>query len=504
MFLFSGSPSEEKAGVMQFETLLKKVAKGLMVRTDSRQVQPGECFVAMPGTQVRGIDFIPSALDKGAKYIVAPESDREQLAPVIEKRAQVVYHENPAVALGELARQYFRVMDRDLKLVGITGTNGKTTTTYLLEHLLQSAGLKVGVIGTVNYRWPGFEIHASRTTPDCWMIHELLYNMKKADVDIAIMEVSSHALVQHRVAGLEFEAAVMTNLTQDHLDYHHDMETYFQAKRMLFTSYLKEGKAGIFNYNDSFGRRLLAECDGGIGYGIGQTGIVRQEVGDKPMVQGTILEANGKGMHLKVDFKGNSWEIESPLIGGFNAMNLLGAQAVALQLGLGSKDMRRMKDFHGVPGRLERVPNDKGLDIFVDFAHTPDALENVQRTLKQLDFKRLITVFGCGGDRDKTKRPIMAQSVAKYADVAVLTSDNPRSEVPEAIMDDARPGLEGAKEIMENPNRRAAIRMAINEMNPGDAVLIAGKGHEDYQVLKDETIHFSDVEEAAKAIEERQ
>ena len=502
MFLFSGSPSEEKAGVMQFQTLLKKAAKGMVVRTDSRKVQPGECFVAMPGTKVRGIDYIPSALDNGAKYIVAPESARALVAPVVEKRAVAVYHENPAVALGELARSYFHVMDRDLKLVGITGTNGKTTTTYVIEHLLKSAGLKVGVLGTVNYRWPGFEMNAPLTTPDCWMIHELLYNMKKADVDVAVMEVSSHALDQYRVAGLDFDAAILTNVTQDHLDYHGDMETYFQAKRKLFAEYLKPGKTGVFNYNDPYGRRLLAECENGVGYGIGETGIVRQEVGDKPMVQGTILEMNGQGMRIETAYKGKSWEIEAPLVGEFNAMNLLAAQAVALQLGLNCKDMRRLRDFHGVPGRLQRVPNDRGLDVFVDFAHTPDALENVQRTLKKLDFKRLITVFGCGGDRDRTKRPLMAQSVAKYADVAVLTSDNPRSEVPEAIMDDARPGLAGAKRVLENPDRRTAIAMAVREMEPGDAVLIAGKGHEDYQVLDGRTIHFSDVEEAMKAIGE--
>ncbi len=249
MFLFSGSPSEKKAGVMQFETLLKKAKKGLVVRTDSRKVQPGECFVAMPGTAVRGLDYIPSALDHGAKYVVAPESARDLVAPVVESRALAVYVENPAVALGQLARNHFHLMDRDLKLVGITGTNGKTTTTYIIEHLLKSAGLKVGVLGTVNYRWPGFEMDAPLTTPDCWMIHELLYNMKKADVDVAVMEVSSHALDQYRVAGLEFDAAILTNVTQDHLDYHGDMETYFQAKRKLFTEYLKGNKAGVLNYN---------------------------------------------------------------------------------------------------------------------------------------------------------------------------------------------------------------------------------------------------------------
>lgn len=502
MFLFSGSPSEKKAGVMQFETLLKKAKKGLVVRTDSRKVQPGECFVAMPGTAVRGLDYIPSALDHGAKYVVAPESARDLVAPVVESRALAVYVENPAVALGELARNHFQLMDRDLKLVGITGTNGKTTTTYIIEHLLKSAGLKVGVLGTVNYRWPGFEMDAPLTTPDCWMIHELLYNMKKADVDVAVMEVSSHALDQYRVAGLEFDAAILTNVTQDHLDYHGDMETYFQAKRKLFTDYLKENKAGVLNYNDPFGRRLLAENDGGIGYGIGDTGIVRQEVGDKPMVQGSIIEMTGQGMRIETAFKGKSWEIQSPLIGSFNAMNLLAAQAVGLQLGLNCKNMRALKDFPGVPGRLERVENDRGLDIFVDYAHTPDALINVQRTLKNLDFKRLITVFGCGGDRDKTKRPLMAKAVAKYADVAVLTSDNPRSEQPTAIMDDARPGLAGAATIIEHPDRTTAISLAVKAMQPGDVLLIAGKGHEDYQIIGGQTIHFSDVEAARKAVEE--
>ena len=503
MFLFSGSPSDKKAkrGVMEFKTLLKKAKKGLVVRTDSRKVQPGECFVAMPGTSVRGIDYIPAALDKGAKFIVAPESARDLVAPVVESRAVAIYHQNPAVALGELARAHFQLLDRDLKLVGITGTNGKTTISYIVEHLLASAGLKVGVLGTVNYRWPGFEMEAPLTTPDCWMIHELLYNMKKADVDVAVMEVSSHALDQYRVAGLDFDAGILTNITQDHLDYHGDMETYYRAKAMLFKDYPRPRKANILNYNDPYGRRILKECESGIGYGIGDISIVKHEVGDKPMVQGRILSLTGKGMEIETSFKGKSWVINSPLIGAFNAMNLLAAQAVGLQLGLNCKDMRKLKDFPGVPGRLERVMNDAGLDIFVDYAHTPDALDNVQLTLKGLDFKRLITVFGCGGDRDTAKRPIMGRAVARYADIAVMTSDNPRSEKPEAIMDDIRPGLAKASRVIEHPDRQTAINMAIKEMRAGDVLLIAGKGHEDYQQIAGETIHFSDHEAALKAIE---
>lgn len=504
MFLFSGSHSgkEKETGVMEFQSLLKKVEKGLMVRTDSRKVRDGECFVAMPGTAVRGIDYIPSALDNGAAFIVAPESARDLVAPVVEEKAAAIYVNNTAAALGELARAYFKVEQRDIKLVGITGTNGKTTTSYIIEHLLAASGLKVGVLGTVSYRWPGFEMDAPLTTPDCWMLHELLFNMKKADVDVAIMEVSSHALHQFRVAGLDFHAGIFTNLTQDHLDYHGDMEEYYRAKAMLFKDYPLPRKANVINYNDRYGRRLIGECEDAIGYGIGDTSLVEQEVGNKPMVQGRILSMTGQGIELETSFKGKSWVVKSPLIGAYNAMNLLAAQAVGLQLGLNCKDMRTLETFPGVPGRLERVMNDRNLDIFVDYAHTPDALENVQKSLKELDFTRLITVFGCGGDRDKTKRPLMAQSAARYADVAVLTSDNPRSEDPKAILDDARPGLAEAAHVIEHPDRQTAITMAISEMNPGDALLIAGKGHEDYQIIGTEKRHFSDKEAALKAIEE--
>ena len=505
MFLFSGSHSgkdEEVTGVMEFSSLIKKAEKGLMVRTDSRKVREGECFVAMPGTAVRGIDYIPAALDKGAAYVVAPESARDLVAPVVEEKAAAIYVPNTAAALGELARAFFGVEQRDIKLVGITGTNGKTTTSYIIEHLLAAAGLKVGVLGTITYRWPGFEMDAPLTTPDCWMLHELLFNMKKADVDVAVMEVSSHALDQYRVAGLDFHAGVFTNLTQDHLDYHETMEDYFRAKSMLFLDYPLPRKANILNYNDPYGRRLLKACEDGMGYGLGDTALVEQEVGNKPLVRGRILSMTGQGIELETAYKGKSWVIHSPLVGEYNAMNLLAAQAVGLQLGLNCRDMRSLAEFPGVPGRLERVMNDAGLDIFVDYAHTPDALENVQKNLKGLNFNRLITVFGCGGDRDRTKRPLMAEAVARYADVAVLTSDNPRSEDPEAILDDVRPGLAGAARVMEHVDRQTAITMAIREMVPGDVLLIAGKGHEDYQIVGTEKRHFSDKEAALKGIEE--
>lgn len=484
-------------GVMEFDQLLELAREGLMVRTDSRAVQPGECFVAMPGVAVRGIDFIPMAMDKGARYIVAPEDARDLVAPVAEEDVVVCYVENTARALGELARAHFGTDCMDMKLVAITGTNGKTTTSYIIEHLLSEAGRKVGVLGTVTYRWPGFSVDAKLTTPDCWMLHELLANMHKADVDAVVMEVSSHALDQYRVAGLDFDVAVISNLTQDHLDYHGDMETYFRAKAKLFNEYPSEDKCCVINYDDPYCRRLLDQCENAVAYGLGDPGAA-----DSQSLQGRILSCTGKGLHLECGFKGKTWQVESPLIGQHNAMNLLAAQAVGLCLGLNCKDMRSLNDFAGVPGRLERVPNDRGLHVFVDYAHTPDALINVQKTLKELDFDRLITVFGCGGDRDRAKRPLMARAVARYADVAVLTSDNPRTEKPEAIMDDARPGLKDCVMMLENPDRQTAINMAIREMNENDVVLVAGKGHEDYQVMGDVTLHFSDTEAVLKAMEE--
>lgn len=482
---------------MEFKELVKLVRDGLMVRTDSRQVQDGECFVAMPGTAVRGIDYIPMALQKGAKYIVAPTDSRDLVAPVAEEDAVVCYVDNTAKALGDLARAFFKTDELDMKLVAITGTNGKTTTSYIIEHLLAAAGRKVGVLGTVTYRWPGFSIDAKLTTPDCWMVHELLANMAKADVDAVVMEVSSHALDQYRVWGLDFDVAVISNLTQDHLDYHGDMETYFQAKAKLFTEYPHLDKCCVINFDDPYCRRLLSECEVAIGYGFGDPGS-----SDKSTLRGRIVSCDRNGLKLECGFKGKTWEVESGLIGQHNAMNLLAAQAVGLCIGLNCKDMRKLSEFKGVPGRLERVENDHGLHVFVDYAHTPDALVNVQKALKSLDFERLITVFGCGGDRDRTKRPVMGRAVAEYADIAVLTSDNPRSEEPMDIMDDARPGLRNAPAVMENPDRQEAITMAVREMTRNDALLVAGKGHEDYQVLRDVTLHFSDVEAVQKAIEE--
>ncbi len=473
-----------------WKKLIQLSADKVNVRTDSRAVEAGDIFVAIPGPVRDGADFIPQAVANGAKYILTcSEADG--------CGAEIVRHPDPAEALGELARAYFKTAEHKLKVVGITGTNGKTTLTYLIEHLLSSAGMKVGVLGTVAYRWPGFEKEAALTTPDCWQVHSLMAQMEAAGVDVAVMEVSSHALHQKRVAGVDFDCAVLTNVTQDHLDYHGDMETYFQAKSLLFKSCPVEGKRAVINYDDPFGKRLLEEYSPATGFGLGDTFESKAD-----LLHGEMVSCTGNGLHLKMTYKGQSWELDSDLIGRHNGSNLLAAQGVGLHFGLGPEDMKSFSSFHGVPGRLERVRNDKGLNIFVDYAHTPDALQNVISTLKDLDFKRVITIFGCGGDRDRTKRPIMGRAVCELTDVAVMTSDNPRTEDPDTILDDIRPGLSACTEVIEEVDRAKAIRKAVETMNAEDVLLIAGKGHETYQVVGTTKYPFSDAEEVIKAIRE--
>ncbi|MGE4291284.1 MAG: UDP-N-acetylmuramoyl-L-alanyl-D-glutamate--2,6-diaminopimelate ligase [Desulfovibrio sp.] len=472
--------------------LLAAVTGGLRVRTDSRKVLDGEVFVALPGSKVAGMDFIPAALQRGAKYIVA-ERDGGWTR---DSDATLLVRPDAAEALGELARAHFHADDQHLKLVGITGTNGKTTTAFIIEHLLASAGLKAGLMGTVAYRWPGFSLDATLTTPDCWTLHELIHNMADSDVDAVVMEASSHSIEQKRIAGLRFDVAVLTNVTQDHLDYHGDMENYFNAKAELFRTRPNQDKTWVLNYDDPYGRRLLAEAPLALAYGLGEA------PPDRDVLRGEILSSSSAGLSLRMHRQGATWELDSPLIGRHNAQNLLAAQAVGLCLGLGQRDLRRLESFAGVPGRLERVPNEHGLDVFVDYAHTPDALINVLTALHGLTRGRLLTLFGCGGNRDKTKRPLMAQAVARMADVGILTSDNPRHEDPLAIMADAKPGLAGCPQAIEEPDRYAAIVRAVGLMEPGDVLLVAGKGHENYQQIGDEKFPFSDVEAVGRAIQE--
>ena len=467
-----------------FPRLLDAVRQGgLDVAAHSGRTTPGGVFVAVSGSRDDGSRFIADALARGAAVVVAGPG---VFLPA-GASARLVTVEDPKAALGALAGARYGTDSMAMPVVAVTGTNGKTTVAYLIERLGAAAGLKVGLLGTVAYRWPGFSRDATLTTPDCLTIHQCLGEMAAAGCTLAVMEASSHALDQDRLAGLSFAAAAYTNLTQDHLDYHQDMATYFEAKAKLFRRYLAHPQNAVLNFEDPFGLRLLREFPTAIGYGltVPPTGFSR-------LLVGGIQHAGRDGLTIGAAFGEDSYAIASPMPGRHNAQNILAAFGVALALGLPTETMSSLADFGGAPGRLERIPNPAGLTILVDYAHTPDALENVLTAAREFTSGRLFVVFGCGGDRDRTKRPRMGEAVARYADVAVLTSDNPRHEEPLAIIDDVKPGLTKARRAILEPDRRRAIELALSEMRPEDVLVIAGKGHETYQQIGDVKYPFSD------------
>ena len=454
----------------EFSQLLHEVrAQGKEIRLDSRLVEEGDVFIAVPGVNEDGARFIPMAVERGAAVIVCRSGSEEARHAAAQGR-RVVYHEEPRTALWQLAQARYRTDVEAPKVIGVTGTNGKTTTAYLLEHLFKAMGFRTGVLGTVSYRWPGYEEAAPLTTPDALRVHHMLHEMYKAGVEYALMEVSSHALDQQRVGGVPFIGAIFTNLTQDHLDFHKDMENYFKAKAKLFLELPRADKAMAINADDPWGRRLLELCPQALSYGL-QNG----EPGRRHL-RGELLSSTTAGTHLRMTLDDRTWELRSPLVGAFNAANLMGVQGLIMSLGFDPAVFDHLRDFHGVSGRLERVLNDQNRNVFVDYAHTPDALIKVLKALRGAGFQRIVTVFGCGGNRDKTKRPIMGQAVAEYSDVAVLTSDNPRKEDPDAIIADVLPGLSAAKEVHVEADRRTATQLALSLLHDGDALLIAGKG----------------------------
>jgi UDP-N-acetylmuramoyl-L-alanyl-D-glutamate--2,6-diaminopimelate ligase len=463
-----------------FKKLIEKARQGVPVRDDSRAVGAGDIFVAVGEVGAR---YIPQAAHAGAAYLVYDAGE----AQTVDGKTVAVKVPDARIALGELAKAHYSEGKRGLKLIGITGTNGKTTVAYLLEHLFTAHGLRAGVIGTVGYRWPGHGERAPLTTPGCLRLHELLARMAEAGTEVAIMEVSSHALSQKRVAGLCFDAVALTNVTQDHLDYHGDMEAYYAAKASLFTGYPGPSKPAAINCDDPYGRRLLADLPGALAYGLGEP-----PAGCEKMLRGRIIKNSVAGLTLEASFGRERWTVASPLIGAHNAANLLTAQAVGLLMGMTASDLAELSGCIGAPGRLERIKNHRGLDVFVDYAHTPDALTSVLAALRPLTGGRLVVVFGCGGNRDKTKRPLMGAAVARVADVVALTSDNPRFEEPEAIIEDVIPGLTACKHLIVEPDRKTAIALALEFARPGDVLLVAGKGHEDYQEIKGVRAPFDD------------
>ena len=481
----------------------------LAITYHSSQASEGSLFVAIKGTQSDGHDFVQQAIDRGCQMVLV----EEPLDPI--PGVTVIQVANTRAALARLANRFFGFPSHSLTVVGITGTNGKTTTTYLLESILTACGLKVGVIGTVDVRYPGYVQPSSVTTPESVDLQRTLREMVDAGVTHVVLEATSHALDMHRVDGTRFAVGLFTNLSQDHLDYHGTMGEYFAAKSRLFSHILQEaGKTpalAVINTDDLWCEKLFALIDGpSLRFGLSGDAEIRAQQ----------VRCDFTGIQALIQTPRGELTVYSPLLGRLNLYNLLAATAVAVGLGLPLEGIAEgQKTLARVPGRLESIPNDLGVHILVDYAHTPDALEKALDSLRELHSGRIICVFGCGGDRDRGKRPLMGEAVAKRADLLVITSDNPRSEVPEAIMADIEGGVKaqglpflvtlaqcagnctsGYTSVVD---RGEAIRMAINYAGAGDVVYIAGKGHENYQILGSKRIDFDDRIVAAEALKEK-
>jgi UDP-N-acetylmuramoyl-L-alanyl-D-glutamate--2,6-diaminopimelate ligase len=448
---------------------------------NSKSVKPGFLFAALRGAAQNGMDFVAEAEANGAVAVLSawpkPAAGRAAWVQVADARE--------ALALAA-ANFYGHPSDR-MKVVGVTGTKGKTTTTYLLEEILRTAGAAPGVIGTIEYRRPGWKIAAPRTTPEAPDLQALLKDMLDAGVTHCVMEVSSHALEQKRVWGVSYDVAVFTNLSGEHLDYHPSMEGYFEAKKKLFTLNHKRS-AAVVNMDDPWGQKLVAELPmKTVTFGLEPAAIVRA-------VKHVLTE---DGVDAQVSYPGGVLRVQSSLVGRHNLYNILAAVAAALALNVAPAAIAAgIAGLKGVPGRFERIANSRGLQVVVDYAHTDNALEHVLTTAREFKPRRVILVFGAGGDRDRNKRERMGRVAARLADWTVLTSDNPRSEDPLAIIAAIEAGFtkEAVKTYEVEPDRKKAIVRALATANKGDIVLVAGKGHEDYQIFKDRIIHFSDVE----------
>ena len=466
---------------------------------DSRQVKPGAIFFALRGVNADGARFVPQAVANGAIAIVA------ETAPPAGIAVPWLQVPNARAAMADLAAQYYRSPSEELALVGITGTNGKTTTSYVLASIFEAAGIKCGRIGTIGYQVGGRELDAARTTPEAPELQRMLRDMVSDGCGACVMEVSSHALALRRADSLRFAAGIFTNLTRDHLDFHGDMESYFIAKRRLF-EILPEGAVGVINVDDRRGPDLVATARRPVTYAIDAAADVRPGP----------LSFSLDGLSFEVRTPRGTFHVTSPLVGRPNAYNILAAAAAAMALDLPFSAIETgIATLQHVPGRFQVVsgPADD-VRVIVDYAHTDDALKNLLETARPLATGRVVTVFGCGGDRDRTKRPLMGAVAARLSDLVIVTSDNPRSEDPARIIEEIQRGIVtpadrvSAKGPKGTPSvaivdRREAIERAIKDARPGDLVLIAGKGHEKYQVIGDRTLPFDDVEVARAALGRR-
>ena len=470
----------------------------------SGRVQPGDVFVALKGHQTDGHLYIANAIDRGAQAIVV-----ENPMPPHPGVVQVLTADT-RLALAHMAAAFSDHPSHELTVIGITGTNGKTTTSYILEAIWQAGGARVGVIGTVNCRFGGQVRPSPVTTPESLDLQNLLKEMQTYDVSCAIMEVSSHALDLKRAHACRFAGAVFTNLSQDHLDYHQNMETYFAAKSLLFTELLASDRSSaglaVINRDDPWGKKLLSHLS---------SPVLTYGFGPEADIQAEKFTLSPQGIQARLATPFGRLEFNSPLVGHYNLANILAATSTSLGLGIDPDDIvNGLAAITGVDGRLEPVAVPGQPLVFVDYAHTPDALTQVLKVLRALDFTRIITVFGCGGDRDRTKRPLMGQAAALGSDLVIITSDNPRTEDPLTIIKHIETGLgdlglrplpaadldQAANGYLLIPDRRQAIHQAVAIGKPGDVILLAGKGHEDYQILGTRRVFFDDRQAARAAL----
>jgi len=464
------------------------------IQHDSRKVTEGSLFICMEGAHFDGHNFINQAKEKGAVAIL---TTRENISPPEGISALIVPEMLNALAI--LVPYFYDYPSKKMRVIGVTGTNGKTTTTYLIRAILMQAGYKVGLIGTIQMMIGEevFPIH--NTTPNVIDLQHILAEMCEKNVDFVVMEVSSHALAEHRVSGIEFDTAIFTNLTQDHLDYHKTFENYRKTKAKLFDilsrSGKKSGKTAVINLDDAASEEMLnhSTCDK-ITYGIEKNSDL----------QAVNVDVQADGMKFKVRGDFGEMDLNLHLTGIFNVYNVLAAIGATLAEKISPDKIKiALENFKSVPGRFEKIFADIPFTIIVDYAHTPDGVKNVLETARQIAKKKIITVFGCGGDRDNTKRPIMGRLAAELSDIVIATSDNPRTEDPEKILAEVEVGV---KEKISGKvheciiDRRQAIFRAVELAQPDDIILILGKGHENYQILKDKAIHFDDREVAVEAI----
>ncbi|MDT3777519.1 UDP-N-acetylmuramoyl-L-alanyl-D-glutamate--2,6-diaminopimelate ligase [Nitrospira sp. MA-1] len=474
----------------------------LSITEDSRQVKPGSVFVAIKGEHYDGHQFVRQAQQQGAVGVVV-EEDFERHAPLVGGATALIKVKNSRKALGLLAAKLSGLPSAHLHMVGVTGTNGKTTVTYLAKSLLEAQGHRVGLLGTVGYVFGTEHRAASHTTPASVELQDMLKAMVNAGSDAAVMEVSSHALALDRIAGCEFDIVVFTNLTQDHLDFHHTLDAYFQAKLRLFTECVDSGqktrpKRALVNADDERGPLILQHCSIPTWtYGLHAHADIRAEA----------IRLSMGGTDFRVNSPHGLLRIKSQLVGEHNVSNMLAAIGIALEMGMTVPMIEQaVQSVANVPGRFERINEGQPFTVVVDYAHTEDALYRLLRAAKAITEGRIITVFGCGGDRDAGKRPKMGQVAARHSDVVIVTSDNPRTENPHTILTQIEQGIKALRpeercSYQIIADRAEAIHAAVSEAKGGDLLLIAGKGHEDYQILGTQKIHFDDREEARKAIQ---